>query len=76
MTRIYDTSDLGTLIAAERKRRGYTQAELADFSGVGVTYLSHLENGKETAEIGKALTVLATLGLDLFAERRGGTHAA
>ena len=53
------------------KRQGYTQVELAGLCGVGVTYLSHLEGGKETAEIGKALHVVAMLGVDLFAKRRG-----
>lgn len=44
--------------------------ELADRVGVGITYLSNLENGKETAEIGKALHVLKMLGLDLYVEVR------
>ena len=71
MTRILNAADLGTLIASERHRQGYTQAQLAAVSGVGVTYLSNLENGKESAELGKALTVVATLGVDLFAKARG-----
>lgn len=65
-----DTADLGRLIRDERKRQHMTQTELADMSGVGITYLSQLENGKETAEIGKALNVLTMLGMDLYAERR------
>ncbi|OUO58423.1 transcriptional regulator [Collinsella sp. An271] len=65
-----DTADLGRLIRDERKRQHMTQTELADVSGVGITYLSQLENGKETAEIGKALNVLTMLGMDLYAERR------
>lgn len=68
---VRNARDLGSLIATERKRQGLTQAELAGFSGVGVTFLSQLENGKGTAELDKALTVLATLGIDLVAQRRG-----
>ena len=59
------------LIMHERKAQGLTQTQLAGLSGVGITFLSNLENGKETAELGKTLNVLATLGLDLLAERRG-----
>lgn len=69
--RIGSARALGALIREERKRQGYTQVELAWLCGVGVTYLSHLEGGKETAEIGKALHVVAMLGVDLFAKRRG-----
>ncbi|MBM6687300.1 helix-turn-helix transcriptional regulator [Collinsella tanakaei] len=70
MIPLSDTADLGRLIRDERKRQHMTQTELADVSGVGITYLSQLENGKETAEIGKALNVLTMLGMDLYAERR------
>jgi hypothetical protein len=38
--------------------------------GVGVTYLSHLENGKETAEMGKALRLLQMLGVDFYVKER------
>lgn len=71
MEHITDTAALGRAIRAERRRQGLTQAELADYSNVGVTFLSNLENGKETAEVGKALHVLTMLGVDLFAQRRG-----
>lgn len=70
MIPLSDTADLGRLIRDERKRQHMTQTELADVAGVGITYLSQLENGKETAEIGKALNVLTMLGMDLYAERR------
>ena len=70
MTAIHSTADIGSLIRARRRELGYTQMELADRVGVGITYLSNLENGKETAEIGKALHVLKMLGLDLYVEVR------
>ena len=71
MTQVRSAGELGDVIRAERRRQGLTQAELAGLCGVGVTFLSQLENGKETAELGKTLTVLTTLGLDVFIERRG-----
>ena len=51
-------------------RLGYTQQEVADYSGVGITFVSQLERGKPTAELGKALRVMQTLGIDFFAEPR------
>lgn len=64
-------AELGGIVRAERKRQQLTQTELAGLSGVGITFVSQLENGKETAEAGKVLAVLMTLGIDLYAERRG-----
>lgn len=62
--------ELGSVIRAERKRQGLTQAEFAGLCGVGITFLSQLENGKETAELGKTLNVLMMLGLNVYIERR------
>ena len=70
MNRILSTADIGRIIREERKRQHLTQTELSGLSGVGITFLSNLENGKESAEIGKALNVLTMLGIDLFAQRR------
>ena len=70
MRHVATAEDLGAIIRDERKRQGFTQTELAGLCGVGVTFLSQLENGKETAEIGKAVSVATMLGIDLFAERR------
>ncbi|MGN0287425.1 MAG: helix-turn-helix domain-containing protein [Atopobiaceae bacterium] len=71
MRQIFSTSDLGKAIRVRRRELGYTQSELADMLGIGVTYISNIENGKETAEIGKALRIVQMLGMDLFVERRG-----
>lgn len=71
MQQIATSADIGSLIRAERKRQGFTQTELAGLCGVGLTFLSNLGNGKQTAELGKTLNVLTMLGIDLFAERRG-----
>lgn len=51
--------------------KGYTQIELADAAGVGVTYVINLEHGKETFEVGKAPHLVELLSIDLLAERRG-----
>jgi len=54
---------LGSIIKKERKAMGLTQADLALTSGTGLRFISDLENGKPTCQIGKTLTVLKTLGL-------------
>jgi len=42
-----------------------TQKALALTSGTGLRFIIELEKGKETAEIGKVLTILQTLGIQL-----------
>jgi len=55
---------IGALIRATRKGSGYSE-ELALTSGTGLRFVVDLERGKETCEIGKALTILQTLGIKL-----------
>jgi y4mF family transcriptional regulator len=62
--------EFGAAIRARRKERGLTQAALAEFTGFSVSFLSDLENGKETAEIGKALYLANLLGLDVELRKR------
>lgn len=57
--------ELGRIVKKERKAMGLTQADLALTSGTGMRFISDLENGKPTCQIGKTLTVLRTLGLRL-----------
>ena len=57
--------ELGRIVKKERKAMGLTQADLALTSGTGMRFISDLENGKLTCQIGKTLTVLRTLGLRL-----------
>ena len=61
----YATQDIGKLIRDTRKSLGVTQKSLAWTSGTGLRFVIDLEKGKETCEIGKALTVLQTLGIRL-----------
>jgi transcriptional regulator with XRE-family HTH domain len=44
---------------------GLRQDELAAAAGVGLRFLVELERGKPTVELGRALAVLAAVGLDL-----------
>lgn len=61
----YTPQQIGMLIRQTRKSLGVTQRELALTSGTGLRFVIDLERGKETCEIGKALTVLQTLGIKL-----------
>ena len=71
MTTFATAADLGHIVRNERKRKGCTQTKLARYSGVGINFISNLERGKETSELGKTLRVIQTLGLDLSAQTRG-----
>ncbi len=68
---INDAEDFGKELRKRRKGLGYTQAFLADFTGYSVSFISDLENGKSTAELGKAIKLANTLGLDLNLQKRG-----
>jgi HTH-type transcriptional regulator/antitoxin HipB len=61
----YTSQRIGSLIKATRKNLGVTQKDLALTSGTGLRFIIDLEKGKETCEIGKALTILQTLGIKL-----------
>lgn len=54
---------IGELVKSTRKRMGVTQKDLAMTSGTGLRFIIELEQGKPTCQLGKALTVLQTLGI-------------
>lgn len=62
---IKSSTDIGTLIRTIRKEQNLRQDELAGVSGVGVRFIVDLEAGKPTAQIGKVLHVLQTLGCSI-----------
>lgn len=63
------SEELGWFIRTERRRAGLTQVDLSDLSGVSVTCISHIENGRTTVEAGKVVRLLWFLGCRLFASR-------
>ena len=70
--KVTDVRQIGAAIRKKRRDIGMRQAELAALAGVGPRFLSELENGKSSAEIGKVLLVLRRLGLELLIRLRGG----
>ncbi len=71
MQTIQNNQTLGELIRKERKHQQLTQAQLSALSGVGIRFISELENGKESCRIGLAIQVIHTLGLSLAVYGRG-----
>jgi HTH-type transcriptional regulator / antitoxin HipB len=64
--KISSPEELGRIIRFKRKEIGVRQEIAAGMAGVGTKFLSQLENGKETAELGKALQVLRKMGLEVY----------
>lgn len=64
------TKELGQLLRNYRKSQGISLEKLAALSNVGTRFLSELERGKETAELGKTLYILQRLGIDIFLKPR------
>ncbi len=69
--RILGAVQLGELLRASRRAQGLRQRDAAGISGVGVRFLSELERGKPTVELGRALRVLGRLGLEVWILPRG-----
>lgn len=69
--KIVDAKTFGSVIRNRRRELKYTQAFLADFSGLSVSFISDLENGKNTCELGKALYMMNILGMDCIVSERG-----
>ncbi len=63
-------ADIGMAVRKKRKEDGLTLADAAALCGVGYRFMSDLENGKETVQVGKVLQVLTALGLDMTIEAR------
>ena len=62
-----DTKTLGKIIRSARKEKKMTLADLSLHCNVGVRFLSELENGKSTIELGKTFKVMKTLNIELIA---------
>ena len=63
---ILDCAALGRKVRELRRAQKVTQAQLAGLANTGIRFISDLENGKETCQIGKMLRVLETLGVDML----------
>ena len=65
---ITSAKEFGAAVREARKREHLTQRQLALAVGAGERFIVELENGKETARLGKAIEVAAALGIALSYE--------
>jgi len=65
---IKDARGFGAAVHRGRKALGLSQADLAKSCGCSQRFVSEVERGKATAELGKALRLFEVLGIDLVAD--------
>lgn len=68
--KISDCKEFGKKCMEHRKSLGYTQAYLSEVSGLSTSFISDVENGKATVELGKAMQLAKLIGMDIFLEER------
>ncbi len=68
--KVITVANIGAAIRKKRRDDGLTLADAAALCGVGYRFMSDLENGKATVQMGKVLQVLNALGLDVYIESR------
>ncbi|WP_319772187.1 helix-turn-helix domain-containing protein [Breoghania sp.] len=56
---------IGSIIQRARKKRGWTQSQLAERCGLRQATLSLIEAGEKTAKLSSLLSILAALDLEL-----------
>ena len=69
---VHSAEELGRLVRTHRKSRQLTLEIVSGLGNLSPRFLSEFERGKETAEIGKVLKALQTLGLEVIIQPRGG----
>jgi y4mF family transcriptional regulator len=62
---VQSTLDIGRIVANARAHSKITQSQLARAVGASQNWISEVEAGKPTAQIGKVLSVLNYLGIRL-----------
>ncbi|MFM7854780.1 MAG: helix-turn-helix domain-containing protein [Flammeovirgaceae bacterium] len=65
MRTLFTPKTIGEAVRKTRKLLNVTLKDLALTSGTGLRFIIDLEKGKPTAQIGKIITVLNTLGIQL-----------
>ena len=68
--KIENSKDFGMVLKKRRKELGYTQKYISEYTGFSISFISDLERGKETAELGKAIFLANLLGMDCLVRER------
>ena len=66
-TAIENAKEFGRAVRAARKEAGLSQVQLAQRCNCSQRFVSEVERGKSTAELGRALRLLTELGVPLVA---------
>ena len=66
-----DAKEFGQIIKKKRKEVNFTQGFVSEMSGLSISFIADLENGKSTIELGKAIFLANLLGLDCLVKSRG-----
>ncbi len=69
--KVGNVKTFGEIIKKQRKKLGYTQKYICEVCGISASYISDLENGKTTIELGKAIYLANLLGIDIEMSERG-----
>jgi transcriptional regulator with XRE-family HTH domain len=67
--RVYTPGAIGTALRHYRQEAGLSQGELAELTGLHRTYLSALEQGRETEQLRRLFRVLKQLGVRVTLEK-------
>jgi len=73
-TLVRSVLDIGAAIRKKRKEDGLTLVDAAGLCNVNYRFLSDLENGKSTAQLGKVLQVLHAIGIEIELKDRTWSH--
>lgn len=69
-------AEIGALARAHRKDKNLTLERISGVGNLSTKFLSEFERGKDTAELGKVLHTLRTLGLEVIIQpRNANVHA-
>lgn len=63
-------NQLGAAVKRARRKKGYTQKDLGELTGLRQATISQLESGEVGAQLGTVLRVLAALDLELVIRTR------
>lgn len=62
--------NIAGMLRHERRARGMTQSEFAEYLGVSRAYVIQLESGRPTKHLARLSSALQLLGMDLRAVKR------
>jgi len=62
---VHNPSELGRLASQTRTKIGLRQSDLHAYTKLATRFIGEVEHGKETAQIGKVMDMLESMGLEL-----------